>query len=305
MQDYKFHEKLKKLSGYVYKKHKYSYPKDCIELDYEENKDSGFYASAFYFDNQIIIVFRGTDIDDLNDINADLQMVSKNIPNQIIDAKKFYKNIKNTFPNKKIIFTGHSLGGSIAQIMSYETNCDAVTFAAYGTRKILSTEKIPENVINYGSANDPIYLKNLDYQYGKTYIVNQNFSNNDNKIITKTYNKIYQIHNIDHFIENIGNLNNSIEYKTKIDNQYLKANLELNVDYKDIDSKRIFTAEEIGKLSNEDFQKFEKYIDKQLKEFGIPRENQVRNMVLNGNLIWVDDYKRNDGTPVKGYYRRK
>ena len=68
---------------------------------------------------------------------------------------------------------------------------------------------------------------------------------------------------------------------------------------------KIFTAEEIGKLSTEDFQKFEKYIDKQLKEFGIPRENQAKDMLSNGYLIWVDDYTRQDGTPVKGYYRRK
>ena len=68
---------------------------------------------------------------------------------------------------------------------------------------------------------------------------------------------------------------------------------------------KIFTAEEIGKLSTADFQKFEKYIDKQLKEFGVPRENQAKDMVSKGDLIWVDDYKRNDGTPVKGYYRRK
>ena len=26
---------------------------------------------------------------------------------------------------------------------------------------------------------------------------------------------------------------------------------------------------------------------------------------FNGDLIWVDDYTRHDGTPVKGYYRRK
>ncbi len=68
---------------------------------------------------------------------------------------------------------------------------------------------------------------------------------------------------------------------------------------------KIFTAEEIGKLSTDDFQKFEKYIDKQLKDYGVPYENQAKDLVSNGELIWVDDYTRNDGTPVKGYYRRK
>ena len=78
-----------------------------------------------------------------------------------------------------------------------------------------------------------------------------------------------------------------------------------NIDGADIPDGKIFTAEEIGKLSTEDFEKFEKYIDNQLKEFGVPRENQAQNMLSTGELIWVNDYTRDDGTPVKGYYRRK
>ena len=73
----------------------------------------------------------------------------------------------------------------------------------------------------------------------------------------------------------------------------------------DLPQGKIFTAEEIGKLSTDDFQKFENYIHKQLKEFGVPREYQARDMVLRGDLIWVDDYKRQDETHVNGYYRRK
>jgi len=80
------------------------------------------------------------------------------------------------------------------------------------------------------------------------------------------------------------------------------ANIE---DETDLPQGKVFTAEEIGKLSTDDFQKFEKYIDKQLKEFGVPREYQAKDMVSKRDLIWVDDYKRDDGTPVKGYYRRK
>ena len=80
------------------------------------------------------------------------------------------------------------------------------------------------------------------------------------------------------------------------------ANIE---DETDLPQGKVFTAEEIGNLSTDDFQKFGKYIDKQLKNFGVPYENQAKDMVLKGDLIWVDDYKRNDGTPVKGYYRRK
>ena len=68
---------------------------------------------------------------------------------------------------------------------------------------------------------------------------------------------------------------------------------------------KIFTAEEIGKLSTDEFQKYEKYIDKQLKEFGVPYEHQAQAEVAKGSMIWVNTYKLNDGTQVKGYYRRK
>ena len=73
----------------------------------------------------------------------------------------------------------------------------------------------------------------------------------------------------------------------------------------DLPQGKIFTAEEIGKLSTDDFQKFENYIHKQLKEFGVPREYQARNMAARDDLILVDDYKRQDETHVNGYYRRK
>jgi len=305
MMDYKFHEKLKQLSGYVYKNNKYTLPNDCIEISYKENKETGFYSSAFLINNQIVIVFRGTDKDNINDIKADLQMISNKIPNQIIDARNFYEDLKNTFPNKKIIFSGHSLGGSLAQIMSFETNCSAVTFSAYGTRKILATDKEPVNVINYGNKSDLIFMKNLDYQYGKTYVVDSNIPDTKNQFEVISTTKKYIPHKINHMLENIGDLNKSIEYKSNVKNNILKASIAFDIDYKNIDNKRVFTAEEIGNLSTDDFQKFEKYIDKQLKEFGVPREHQAKDMVSKRDLIWVDDYKRNDGTPVKGYYRRK
>lgn len=73
----------------------------------------------------------------------------------------------------------------------------------------------------------------------------------------------------------------------------------------DIPENKIFTAEEIGEMSLKEFEKYEAYIDNQMKEFGIPKNYQAEEEVQKGSMIWVDNYKRNDGTPVKGYYRRK
>ena len=34
-------------------------------------------------------------------------------------------------------------------------------------------------------------------------------------------------------------------------------------------------------------------------------KNEAQNRVQQGNLIWVDEYVRDDGTKVKGHYRAK
>jgi len=66
---------------------------------------------------------------------------------------------------------------------------------------------------------------------------------------------------------------------------------------------KIFTAEEIGSMSSNDWQKNESYIMDQLSTFGVPREREAQKAVLDGTLIWVNSYTREDGTEVKGYYR--
>ena len=71
------------------------------------------------------------------------------------------------------------------------------------------------------------------------------------------------------------------------------------------DLERIFTAEEIGDMSNDEYSLFEKYLDNQMKTFGIPRRAQADEEVKSGNLIWVNSYIRSDGTEVSGYFRRK
>ena len=73
----------------------------------------------------------------------------------------------------------------------------------------------------------------------------------------------------------------------------------------DIPENKIFTAEEIGNLSTKDFQKYEKHINNQLKNYGIPRNIEADEKVQTGDLIWVNSYTRDDGTKVCGYYRRK
>ena len=65
---------------------------------------------------------------------------------------------------------------------------------------------------------------------------------------------------------------------------------------------RIYTAEDIGKMTNKEFMANEKAIDYQLNNLGIPRESD-----LAGNLdvVYVHGYTRDDGTEVRAHYRSK
>ena len=54
-------------------------------------------------------------------IKNDGQMAFNNLPSQYVDAHNFYKRTKSNFPNRKIVFTGHSLCGSLAQIIGSQT----------------------------------------------------------------------------------------------------------------------------------------------------------------------------------------
>lgn len=67
------------------------------------------------------------------------------------------------------------------------------------------------------------------------------------------------------------------------------------IDYID---KYIFSPEEIGKMSLEEFQANEEEIMNQYEQ-GLIKPRDVR-----GN-IYVNSYTRSDGTQVSGYYRSK
>ena len=135
-----FDNDLKALSEGVYLGNENSIPKDWLKLSEFNEKKSGFHAEVFYKNGNIVIAMRGTDEIWKDFVKEDvLKMGLKKLPSQYVDAQKSYKKIERAFrnvPDKKIIFTGHSLGGSLAQLMANKTGCDAVTFNAYGTAEL-------------------------------------------------------------------------------------------------------------------------------------------------------------------------
>ena len=67
-------------------------------------------------------------------------------------------------------------------------------------------------------------------------------------------------------------------------------------------NNKIYTAEDIGKISAEEFMTNEKAIDYQMENLGIPRESDLSG---NPDVVYVHAYTRDDGTEVKAHYRSK
>ena len=315
MNNIKEHKELQELSQYVYKEKDSKLPTGWLSIKPYENKDTGFYAEAFYKNDKVVIAIRGTDLgrgfSELEkDADSDLNLGIKHIPAQYSDAEKFYSEIKKDFPNQEVMFTGHSLGGSLAQLMSNYTGCKSVTFNAYGVKNILKenvSNKENNLVINYGNKNDFVFISNIDNQLGKTYITKDTNSKNDfykqTKFPTEKYFKKY------HSIQTMGDISNVSEYQVQDvqteESKAFKLNVEKNVDMRDVDPNRYYTKEDVAKMSPDEYQEKENYILNQIKNVGMLSDKEAKNKVQSGKLIWVDSYVRDDGTEVKGYYRRK
>ena len=119
-----------KLSEYVYEElsiNAFGYTQLVIPGLTDNNGyyiNENFACAAYKNGNKIIISFRGTDSikfwEDSSDLFPDLQIVCDKIPKE--DFKKaeyFFNQLSNStvYGNCEFEFTGHSLGGAVAQLM--------------------------------------------------------------------------------------------------------------------------------------------------------------------------------------------
>ncbi len=155
---------------------------------------SGFRAAAFQNPEtgEIVFSFKGTDFDPSNpktymdtakDIaNADAQIafgVSTGLPAQFTEAEQFVNRVLSSHSNSGCTFTGHSLGGALAQYMTYKTGHKSTTFNAPGVANLIESvtgQKIDykyykDKSINY--ANESDFIGNLwsDARIGSNKIV--------------------------------------------------------------------------------------------------------------------------------------
>lgn len=117
------------------------------ELLYTSNPNSfdyQGYAFKNYLTGEIVIANRGTEPAASGDRLADWQMGVDQLPDQYQYARQFYFDVLAASKGAPITITGHSLGGSLTQLLAAETGLPAVTFNPYRTTKGVSIGLIPE-----------------------------------------------------------------------------------------------------------------------------------------------------------------
>ena len=201
--DTKYHEVLKQAAGYSYKNGSPA-PEGYEVVKSIDNKDTGFHAEVLAKGNDVIVAYRGTDqpigIDGINDF----AMARKNIPKQATEAIKVYDQVKQDYPNSEVTVTGHSLGGSLSQIVSSVRGCEAVTFNAYGTKDMFenSANIKEDNIVNYVNEMDGITMVNGENHVGEIYSV-------PNIAQDSKFSIFYKLNC--HYLEGMGNLSERIQ----------------------------------------------------------------------------------------------
>ena len=313
MNKHQLHEDCKILSGYVYKENK---PKIINNWKYSKSwyDSNGYYSEVYKNKNNIIIVFKGTDInkgikEGAKDMLSNTQMGAKYLPSQIKNARQVYDIYKRDFPKANIILTGHSLGGSIAQALGAETGAETVTFSAYGIAKTYSpTFKYTDNITNYGNAQDPIFVGNIDAHIGKIVVLNTKIDSNE---VTKNNKEFYSYNFNPHYIQNLGELSKGVEYKKEIFENKHSPLFKLGIEYNDFNPDEVFDIKNRvlyqGEINPKDLKEgtplYDLYLDQLLNENPMPAKKELDKRTRIGELIYVDKYTRSDGTKVSGYYR--
>ena len=134
-----------------------------LQLD-PPRTETGFYGAAYQnAAGEIVIAFRGMERTDRGDRQAVAAIARGEVPAQFAAAMDFYQQVLETYGSTgaPITFTGHSLGGALAQmVVGRNFLSSAVTFGAPGALalfpKIGANPNGSYNITNYVATTDPI-----------------------------------------------------------------------------------------------------------------------------------------------------
>lgn len=136
---------------------------------------SGFHATAYRHPEtgRIIIAFRGTDprhpVTQLHDLCADITLATRGYSPQAASALAFAQRVLDMagemgLDRKDVLLTGHSAGGTLAQIVSHRLDVRGHTFNAYGAAGANGTPAGGAGrIINHVVATDVIAAASRHY----------------------------------------------------------------------------------------------------------------------------------------------
>jgi len=142
-----------------------------FDMNLLDVKSTGFRAHVYYNKTmgEVVIAFAGTHLTDRGDLVAIHDIASGRLPWQFWNAFALYDYVrlylKKNGIGSRISFTGHSLGGALAQYMAVRAQgCSAETFGAPGVLDSLGILRgeydplYPYPVVNHVSAGDMITM---------------------------------------------------------------------------------------------------------------------------------------------------
>ena len=235
-----------------------------------ERPISGFYADIYISNNKdtVIVAFKGSE--GFKDYYQDFKMwMLEEMPEQFWDARELYDRLSSLSDIKdaKFVFTGHSLGGSIAAYLGSITGCRTVTFNPFGIGEIVRNPKYTENITNYGNPRVVVFMEEFYNQLGNIkYVFNPNNFSDEKISLPPKYHLLESMGNIDFATEDISG------------QQYLKK--VYNYQKQSEDKNKIY----YGMLNN------------------LSNINSNNNDSCPG-YVSVDGYQR-DGYTVRGYIRK-
>lgn len=171
MRSGQFYDKVSGLSQFLYTNFGQNYEDWIVQDTY--NTKSGVNICLFDIGNdETLFAIRGTQVEFTQelkrDLTADIVMYLAKVPNQYKHAEIYFEQIKHKYKN--IIFTGYSLGGSIAQMLGGKFGNETICFEPIGTRG-LQTPQYENNIINFGNTMDMFFNSKLKNQVGLLYIM--------------------------------------------------------------------------------------------------------------------------------------
>lgn len=138
-------------------------------LDSSEPSRLGFQATAYRSrdKSEVIIAYRGTEFDrePFKDGSVDAAMVLAGLNPQDVSAESFTRHVIDTVRNDDrnsgsmthISVTGHSLGGTLAEINAGRFGLDGQTFNAYGAKGLdPHVQNVAGHLVDHARAGDPV-----------------------------------------------------------------------------------------------------------------------------------------------------